>query len=295
MTRSWLPPEPPRAHPGWVLGSVLVHAALVALLLAISGTITHDPSRSYIVVERSAPGPVVYIDMPYVSGGGGGAGPATGVGTPRAVEPAPAPGAAEPGDGMPLRIEPDSAPGPGLVVPTGELGVGPGRRRLGAELGDGRVWVRPLDAIAAAIAGAGDGDDSVDARTHVARIDSAITARITAFLDTLGPDSMATPMPKPWVTEIAGQKWGIDGSWIYLGNLKLPSALLALLPLPQGNYEQAQKAAEMQRIRLDILQAARRAESAEQFKKYVKETRERRDAERAARKNQQTKPDSIKT
>lgn len=296
MKRDWLLPEPPRAHPGWAVASVLAHAALVAVLLVISGRVTHD-SRSYIVPERAASGPIVYIDLPYVSGAPGGEGNQTGVGGPRTAGPVTTPGPERSGgEGAPVRIEPDSTPTLVYVPPSNELGVGPGRRRLGAELGDGRVWVRPLDAIAAAIAGAGEeGDDSVDARTHVARIDSAITARITAFLDTLGPDSMATPAPKPWVTEIAGQKWGIDQGWIYLGNLKLPSAILALLPLPQGNYEQAQKAAEMQRIRLDILQAARRAESAEQFKKYVKETRERRDAERAARKAQQTKPDSIKT
>jgi hypothetical protein len=158
------------------------------------------------------------------------------------------------------------------------------------------VWVRPLDAIAAAITGAGDGTDTVDARTHVARIDSAIAARIAAFLDTLSPDPMATPgLPREWVTEINGQKWGVDGSWIYLGNLKLPSAILALLPLPQGNYGLAQRDAELQRIRLDIMQSARRAESADQFRKYVEETRKRRDAEREAKKNQQTKPDSIKS
>lgn len=290
--KSWLPPQPPRAHPGWAVASVVAHAGLVAVLLAISNTAVRDPGRSYIVPEPARRGPVVYIDLPYVPGGGGGAGQPTGIGEGGAPEPSPAVGADEVGEGMALRIEPDSAPGPGLVPPTGRVGEGPGRRRLGPEYGDGRVWVRPLDAIAAAIAGMGD--DSTDAKSHVARIDSAITARIAAFLDTLGPDPMATPAPKPWVTEINGQKWGIDQGWIYLGNLKLPSAILALLPLPQGNYELAQQEAELQRIRLDIIQSARRAESAEQFKKYVEETRKRRDAEREARKNQGVKPDSVR-
>ena len=291
--RDWLPPEPPRAHPGWAVASVVVHAAMLAVLFAISEAVVRDPSRSYIVPEPARRGPVVYIDLAYVPGGGGGTGPETGIGTGGASEPSPVAGADEAGEGMPLRIEPDSAPGPGLVPPTGAVGERAGRRRLGPEYGDGRVWVRPLDAIAAAIAGWGD--DSTDAKSHVARIDSAIAARIAAFLDTLGPDPMATPVPKPWVTEIGGQKWGIDQGWIYLGNLKLPSAILALLPLPQGNYELAQQEAELQRIRLDIIQSARRAESADQFKKYVEETRKRRDAEREARKNQQTRPDSIKT
>jgi len=294
--RDWLPPEPPRSHPGWAVASVVAHAALVAVLLQISSSPVHDPSASYIPYAPVRRGPLVYIDIPYVPDGGGGVGPAAGAGAQRGPEPTPAPGAAEPGGGMPLRIQPDSAPGPGVVAPTRGLGEGPGRRRLGPAYGDGRVWVRPLDAIAAAMVGSGDGSDTVDARTHVARIDSAIAARIAAFLDTLGPDPMGTPSPaRQWVTEINGHKWGLDGSWIYLGNLKLPSAILALIPLPQGNYELAQRDAELQRIRLDIMQSARRAESAEQFKKYVEETRKRRDAERDAKRNQKVPPDSIKT
>jgi hypothetical protein len=291
VTRSWLPPEPPRAHPGWAVASIVAHVAAVAVLFLISGRETRDATVTYIVLDR-APERVVYYDMAYATGpGGGGDGPAVGTGASRAQAPAAPAEADQPaaGPGFPVRVDSGLPP-----VPVGlSAGRGEGGRRLGAELGDGRVWVRPWDAIAAAIAGAGD--DSADAATHVARIDSAITARIMAFLDTLPPDSMATAAPKPWVAKIGDQTWGVDGQWIYLGNLKLPTAILALLPLPQGNYEQAQKAAEMQRIRLDILQAARRAESAAQFRKYVEETRQRRDAEREAARNQRTKPDSIKT
>ena len=289
--RDWLPPEPPHAHPGWALASVLVHVAVVAVLVVLSGRGTRDTGVSWIVLEPAPAGPVVSYDMAYVAGAGGGDGATVGTGTGRPPAPAPPPGTETTGQGPGLVIVADSTGPP--VLPGAGAPTGEGRRRLGAALGDGRVWVRPWDAIAAAIAGMGD--DSADAGTHVARIDSAITARIMAFLDTLPPDSMAIAVPQPWVTEIGGQKWGIDEGWIYLGNLKLPSAILALLPLPQGNYEQAQKAAAMQRIRLDILQAARRAESAAQFRKYVEETRQRRDAEREARRNQRIKPDSIKT
>lgn len=292
MTRSWLPPEPPPAHPGWAVASIVAHAAAVAVLLLISGRETQDTTVTFIVLDQARPERVVYYDMAYVTGpGGGDDGPAVGIGASPALAPAAPAEADQPGagPGFPVRVDSGLPP-----VPAGlSAGRGEGGRRLGAELGDGRVWVRPWDAIAAAIAGAGD--DSADAATHVARIDSAITVRIMAFLDTLPPDSMATAAPKPWVAKVGDQTWGVDGQWIYLGNLKLPTAILALLPLPQGNYEQAQKAAEMQRIRLDILQAARRAESAAQFRKYVEETRQRRDAEREAARNQRTKPDSIKT
>ncbi len=297
MNRSWLPPQPPRPHPGWLVASIAAHALALVLLLVISGRGTPMTSVSYIVLGGRPSAPTVAYDMPYVSGGGGSSGRAGGTGTapaPRRAPPTDAPGIA--------RVTPGEAVVPGVGGPdttaavpqqAGGLGEGPGRRVLRPSLGDGSIWVRPWDAIAAAIAGAGD-TVPVDAATHAARIDSAITARIMAFLDTLPPDSMATPTPKPWVTEINGQKWGVDGSWIYLGNLKLPTMILALLPLPQGNYEQAQRNSELQRVRLDILQAARRAQSAADFKKYVEETRKRRDAEREFKKNQTIPPDSIR-
>ena len=130
---------------------------------------------------------------------------------------------------------------------------------------------------------------------HVALSDSGITAGIQAFLDTAAPDPFAVATPKPWTTEIDGQKWGVDRSWIYLGGLKLPTAILALLPLPQGNYDAAKHNADLMQIRADIIQAARRAESAAEFRKYVNETRKRRDAEREAKKNQKIPPDSTQT
>jgi hypothetical protein len=162
---------------------------------------------------------------------------------------------------------------------------------LGPRYGDGRLWIRPRDAIAAAIAGALD-EAPVSAETHAARIDSAITRRLYAFLDTLRPDSMAVAPAPDWTTEIDGQTWGVDGSWIYLGPIKLPSIILALLPLPHGNYDQNRAAAALQRVREDILQAAWRAETADQFRRYVEETRRRREAERAFERNRRVPPDS---
>jgi hypothetical protein len=62
--------------------------------------------------------------------------------------------------------------------------------------------------------------------------------------------------------------------------------LLGLLPLGgQGNYEQGQRAAELQRMREDILRAAARASDAADFRRYVNELRERREAERRDRVN----------
>lgn len=290
MKRDWLPPEPPRGSPAWFLASIAVHVLVVLSLLLISGR-TRQLGVSYILLDGTPIGPVVQYDMPYFPGGGGQGGVEGGTGVARPRSAPAAPGVGTPGQGPP-GLEPPVVVGPPAPAERGGLGVAPGRRILGARLGDGRVWVRPWDALAAAIAGMGE--DESDTAAHIARIDSVVAVRIMAFLDTLSPDSMALPMLKPWVTEIGGQKWGIDGGWIYLGGIKLPSAILALLPLPQGNYEQAQHDGDLQRIREDILQAGRRAESAAEFKHYVEETRKRRDAEREAKKNQRVKPDSIK-
>jgi hypothetical protein len=308
MARDWLPPESPKSSPWWVLASLAAHVALVALVvMAMRRTFPGEP----IIIVLDGGGAthgVVEMDWEAVTAGrqDGRRDRAVtgGHGRSQAVEPpvvAPAesdrrveeavvavgpPSGAERGEGPP-----GAAGGRDVGPPREE--ERPGARRLGARFGDGRLWVRPWDAIAAAVAGVGR--DSLDAAANAALLDSVIEARVTAFLLALPPDSFAIPRQPTWVTEINGQKWGLDGSWIYLGGLKLPSAILALIPLPQGNYDAAKRAADLQRVREDIMQAARRAESAEQFRKFVNETRARRDAEREAKKNQGVKPDSIRT
>jgi hypothetical protein len=299
MTRDWLPPRGPNESPWWVLLGVLAHVALVALVaVAIRRSFPSEPVIIVLVPDGGA------VEMPWTSLGGPGRSQAVMGGRERAVTG----GQRRPQAVDDRRVEEEVVVvGPPGGVERGEegppgragRGEGPpgvvreGGRLLGARFGDGRLWVRPWDAIAAAIASAGH--DSLDAAANAALLDSVIEARVTAFLQAMPPDSFAIPRQPSWVTEINGKKWGMDGSWIYLGGLKLPSALLALIPFPQGNYDAAKQAADLQRIREDIMQAARRAESLEQFKRNVKETRERRDAEREAKKNQAVKPDSIKT
>lgn len=314
MPREWLPPAGPRTNPWWVLASLAAHVALIGLV-AVTYQRSFPAEPVIIVLAPEAVGRSDgAVEMPWPPPGGqdrspspqgglgrsravmGGREPVATITAPdqpdrRAAEeaevvgPPRPPGGAERGEGPPGREGPGAGP-PGAVVREGS-------RLLGARLGDGRLWVRPWDAIAAAVAGLGR--DSLDAVANAALLDSVIEARVTAFLQGLPPDSFAIPRQPTWVTEIDGKKWGLDGSWIYLGGLKLPSAILALIPLPQGNYDAAKRAADLQRIREDIMQAARRAESLEQFKRNVRETRERKDAEREAKKNQAVKPDSIRT
>jgi hypothetical protein len=176
-------------------------------------------------------------------------------------------------------------------------------RQLGPQFGDGRLWVRPGEAAAGRV----PARNAVDSMPmHVARIDSALAEKIRSYIDTVPPDSFAIRAAPKWTTQIAGKTWGIDGKWIYLGGMKIPTAVLALLPLPQqaaGSYDLAQREARLEAMRRDIIEAARRAADAVEFKKYVKELRERKEAEHRQREepqppppvvNPKAKPDSTK-
>ena len=97
------------------------------------------------------------------------------------------------------------------------------------------------------------------------------------------PDSFAVGGMPSWVTEKNGKKWGIDGSWIYLGDVKIPSALMALLgllPIPQGNYELAKQERELGAVREQIMRQAQQVETTTDIRRYIREIRERKDRER---------------
>jgi hypothetical protein len=155
-------------------------------------------------------------------------------------------------------------------------------RELGPRYGDGRLWVRVGDAEAGRV----PMKVAVDSMPPtVATVDSLLALKIRTYLDTVPPDSFATRSAPKWTTEIAGKTWGIDGKWIYLGGLKIPTAVLAMLPIPAnaaGNYEAQQEARRMDARRQDIMQAAERMTNAVEFRKYVKELRARKAMEHEA-------------
>ena len=98
---------------------------------------------------------------------------------------------------------------------------------------------------------------------HLARVDDALRERLKGFIDELPRDTFALPPPPVWTTNVDGATWGMDGQWIYLGDFKIPAAalaLLSLLPLPQTDYDRQKEAAELSRIREDIIRTARRLE-----------------------------------
>lgn len=278
----------------WALASVAIHVVAVTLLVLYSGPSFHTGQRSvrFLDLQAFAGTEPQVVELPAIGPVGG----RTGGRTDARVE--------ERSDTGPVTVQPEDSVVPPAGPPARPGGVAAGadppeEGRRGVALRpsfeSGRLWVRPMDALAR-VGGEGVAEDDgpIDNATHVAKVDSAVTAKLRAFLDTLPRDSFAIEPPPSWTTEINGQKWGVDQSWIYLGNLRLPAAVLALLPLPQGNFDESRRQAALLRIRRDILDAAWRAESAEQFRRNVRELRERKDREREERRNQ-VRPDTTRT
>jgi len=93
---------------------------------------------------------------------------------------------------------------------------------------------------------------------------------------------------------VGGRTWGIDGQFIHLGGIKIPTLLLALLPIPAtGNFDQAVEAADYERMRQEIIFQARRQADREQINNYIKELREREDEKRRQRQALLAKPDTV--
>lgn len=270
-----LPPMPPE-RPGWALLSLLIHLVVIVLFVAFSGPTFTERSVGFIVLAppEVSEGPQA-VDLPggfFGEQGRGrrGSGGRGGREDTAAVLRLPF----DVANVQPVRMRVGQPTGTGGDSVGGEGPIGTGRL-LGPAYGDGRLWVR-TDEAALGIVG-----PAASAELHVAQVDQAVREKLRAFIDTMPRDSFALAPPPDWTTEIGEQTWGIDQQWIYLGDIKIPTMVLALLPLPQGNYDQAQRAAQLQYMREDILQAARRAETAADFRRYVEETRKRKDAERA--------------
>ena len=128
---------------------------------------------------------------------------------------------------------------------------------------------------------------------HGELIDSAVTAIVQSYLDSVAAEPGAELEGLPsWTTEIAGMDFGIDQNWVYFAGLKIPAAVLALLPLPQdaGNYFRDKNYDYLLEVRRDIYYSAWMADTREEFKENVRKLRERRQHEREMARNQRVAP-----
>jgi hypothetical protein len=154
--------------------------------------------------------------------------------------------------------------------------------------GDGRLWVRPLAESPRTIA------RTLTGKTDKQLTDSAVAAMVQTYLDAMAREEAANPSTLPsWTTHIARKTVGLDAKWIYLGPIKVPTGLLALLPIRvTGNMSNYQYNQQLQLMRSDLFEAARRAATYDDFKHAVKDLRAQTEETREFRKNQRTPPDT---
>ncbi|HEU4699466.1 MAG TPA: hypothetical protein VFS40_09820 [Gemmatimonadales bacterium] len=181
----------------------------------------------------------------------------------------------------------------GRAAPSAEAGDEPAGHagRIAPEYAQGRLWVRPLPLPPRELAQRLSGNPR-------ALADSVVNRAIQQFLDSVeaDPGSRGAAMPS-WTTQIAGKKFGIDQKYLYVAGLRIPAAVLALLPLPAGgtNYDRDKAWRQAMDLRTDLMQAAQRAENAAEFKRQIKAIRERKQQEEEFRRNQATPPDPAAT
>jgi hypothetical protein len=253
-------------RPRWIAVSLALHVAFVLVLLEMySGFVFGDPApervSDIIAVALPAGGPASELPPP----------PARAprvdrtysINVPRASTAAPPASAPPPPTGGGA----DSGAARGVPNGTGGLALGPVR-------GDSRLWVGPMYVPEG-------GGRPID-------MDSVVRGRLTmmagmadslARLDSLAPNRNPYATPS-WVFERNGKKYGIDANAIHFGSFSIPTAVLALLNVPQGNIDQARANARLNDMRGEILRAAARAEAEDDFRRAVAQIRERKERER---------------
>jgi hypothetical protein len=158
--------------------------------------------------------------------------------------------------------------------------------RIGPALGDGRLWVRPLPLPPRALARRLQ-------PSHIELVDSAVTAIVQQYLDSIAREPGADRVSLPdWTTTIAGSKFGLDSRNIYIAGLKIPAAVLALLPIPAGGNQQSALDHNGQWIAEDLRRAAQRATTLDDFKRAVRELRSEKKRQKELEQAQRERPDS---
>jgi hypothetical protein len=127
--------------------------------------------------------------------------------------------------------------------------------------------------------------DVVDgpARNRTLSPDVYVDAWVAAFWDSIARVQAERPRAQgDWTVERDGKKFGMDPGFIYFGKFKLPTALLALLPINvQANPGAVERNRALASMKYEIDFQAQRAANEAEFRKAVDELRARRERERA--------------
>jgi len=162
------------------------------------------------------------------------------------------------------------------------IGAGGVTRGVVPSFADPRVWLPP-----------GATEEAQTPKGLPESLDSVLAARVQAHNDSLAAIAgNIGRKPGDWTVEKGGKKYGVDQKNIYLGKFKIPTAILALLPLNvQGNPQEIQRNRALEYMHNDIMYQAQQAMNEEEFRDAVKRIRERKqrehDEELAKKKAQQ--------
>ena len=174
-----------------------------------------------------------------------------------------------------------------IAVPLAGQQPDSGRGRIKPSFGSGLVWAQPMPMTPRELAALLTG------KSERQLTDSTVFAITQHFLEAVAEaEAQRQQSGKPdWTTTIGGQPVGLDERWIYLGPIKLPSALLALLPInTMANPTEVAAARKRNSMREDILTAGWRAANLNDMKKAVRALREEKERDREFERNRRTPP-----
>ena len=254
----------------WVASAVL-HATVILLVLAVAWRVR--PRTTFITLTPPS-APVMPVLPPH-GGSARGRGPSGGLGHPVPVQAAPRAQAMRAPIGMvdsTLAVN-SSAVGRHIVTEP-RLATRSSGSRLARPCRRGRRRAyRPRDP-----------DELLPRDTIVKRRLRAMVDSMNRIIDV---EQRERRLPS-WTTEVAGKKFGMDSTGIYIAGVKIPTAVLMALGnmLPQGNFDESMRARQLSDLRRDMVQAARRTQTLQEFRGYVRELRKRKQAEHDAARRQ---------
>jgi hypothetical protein len=179
------------------------------------------------------------------------------------------------GGRVPLAAQDTPAAAPGAIAP---------------RFAGGDVWVMPMPVSPMELARRLTGLPPQEL------LDSTVRAITDSYLRALAEERAAAGAAVPdWTTRVAGQTVGLDSRYVHLGPIKIPSVLLALLPIrfPQVNPQQWDRQRAFARMKEDLETAGARQAIRAEFAEGVKAMRAEREAARAFAASQRRPPPPI--
>ena len=269
---------------------MLAHAALFLVKVGAYLPPSRLPPAQVYLIPPGAEGQRVFDIRLEQPGGAAARGKAAGITARPEQEQAPTP-EPERVEAPPVEVPPSAPVAEPADTPATPAPARPQRTvRIGPALGEGKLWIRPLPAPPREIA------RELVGRSHVELVDSAVSAIVQAYIDSvLSAPAAAGSAPPSWTTQVFGKTFGIDSKYIYLGGLRIPSAVLALLPIKGGATMEFSQANRMALIREDLQRASARAATMEDFKRAIREVRAERERQKEIERNQKLKPEKKDT